>query len=339
MISQSYEDQLQMYVGGISTSTTEQELYCYFGQFGSLFKIKLVEPKANGRKKYAFINCSSKYMRQSILSCQHFLNGEKLTINRAFAPIRTHHLGNCSRRKVFLQGISSKISDEDLTLYFSQFGELIKAYAIRDFSIGKSLYFGYLEYLTIEPPLEVIKLRKHLLKGSIVNAYPYSKRGNPNIKHIHNENYFDEPFNNGFAIYDSDSAKNKIESYELFEYQHHPFVDGNSDELYIYNNSRGLEQNRFEKIYSQQYSYNDASKSSRIHSSLDSEYNSIFQTDQVLYYGQNESFENELEEIEILTQFKIKNLKIRLPMLSPNISYSVCKVASSVVVLKSSNLD
>ena len=81
-----------------------------------------------------------------------------------------------SKRKVFVKGISPRINDNDLMLYFSRFGKVARAYTLRNSIISNEKTFGYIEFLDEKSVqgLFAEESNSHVIGGTTIRCYKYT---------------------------------------------------------------------------------------------------------------------------------------------------------------------
>lgn len=158
--------QYRIFVGKLPVSIQEDDLLAYFSQFGHIFDVSIKKDAISGYSKgFGFINCSDQSVYDAILGQKHRLGGKRINCNNAFEDIRTNHIGNNEKRKVFLRGITADIRDHDLRAYFKHFGRIVRIYGLRDAADGKTKNFGFLEFYEVKDAANVISQEHHLVAG------------------------------------------------------------------------------------------------------------------------------------------------------------------------------
>ena len=168
--------QFRVFIGNLPPQAKNVHLKTYFSTFGNIMEATVkLDTRTRKSKCYGFINCGNLETFEKVLNSEHTLTNRILNCYPALQDVRTHHLGDQQARMVFLNGVTKEISDSQLQQYFSKFGELLRAYGIRNASDGTSKSFGYLEYSTKEDANAVINLKKHVIGPHIIFARAYQK--------------------------------------------------------------------------------------------------------------------------------------------------------------------
>jgi len=84
-------------------------------------------------------------------------------------------------RKIFVGGIATEVSNEDLQQYFSQFGEVTQAQVKIDRTTGRSRGFAFVEFGTAEACKEALAQREQTIKGKSCEVKPAKSRENKKV--------------------------------------------------------------------------------------------------------------------------------------------------------------
>lgn len=178
--SNSQRDQYKLFVGGLPTTITADVLSVYFSQFGDILSS---EPQTWSKKSqkcrgFGVVCCRDQATFDRILNHpKHELLGRIIECSPYFNDKTrlTKHFKEVMKRKIFVRGLSSRISTEDLENFFSRYGELEIAYVVNHKKTGKSKGFGYICYKDTKITERVLSLGEFCVNGKIVNCYRYNK--------------------------------------------------------------------------------------------------------------------------------------------------------------------
>lgn len=84
-------------------------------------------------------------------------------------------------RKIFVGGIAYDVTNEDLSQYFSQYGEVAQAQVKYDRNTGRSRGFAFVEFTTGEACRAALNAREQSLKGKTVEVKPAKSRENKKV--------------------------------------------------------------------------------------------------------------------------------------------------------------
>lgn len=84
-------------------------------------------------------------------------------------------------RKIFVGGIAYDVTNEDLSEYFSQYGDVAQAQVKYDRNTGRSRGFAFVEFTTGEACRAALNAREQSLKGKTVEVKPAKSRENKKV--------------------------------------------------------------------------------------------------------------------------------------------------------------
>jgi len=130
---QAVSTRSQIYVGGISYSSKEEDLKTYFSKFGEVSKLTLSKTKKQpdgkqGHRGFAFVAYKDPSIAKTVINMgSHNLGGRELRVNAA----------KPKTVKIFVGGINKEATtDDSIKNYFSQFGEIEDCFCIKDRGFG-----------------------------------------------------------------------------------------------------------------------------------------------------------------------------------------------------------
>lgn len=84
-------------------------------------------------------------------------------------------------KKIFVGGIAYDVTSDDLTSYFSQFGEVSQAQVKYDRNTGRSRGFAFVEFTTGEACKAALGMREQTLKNKQIEVKPAKSRENKKV--------------------------------------------------------------------------------------------------------------------------------------------------------------
>lgn len=84
-------------------------------------------------------------------------------------------------KKIFVGGIAYDVTNEDLSSYFSQFGDVAQAQVKYDRNTGRSRGFAFVEFVTGEACKAALNMREQTLKNKQIEVKPAKSRENKKV--------------------------------------------------------------------------------------------------------------------------------------------------------------
>eukprot|EP00090_Calanus_glacialis_P013056 TRINITY_DN21669_c0_g1_i2.p1 TRINITY_DN21669_c0_g1~~TRINITY_DN21669_c0_g1_i2.p1 ORF type:complete len:1156 (-),score=367.81 TRINITY_DN21669_c0_g1_i2:274-3741(-) len=173
----------KLFVGSLDYTTTEEELNEYFSKYGDVMSVAISKYPDSGKSRgFAFVTFQSGVSVDEVQQTRpHVMKGRKLETKRATPK---HLVGKpesqVSTTKIFIgppevrakghSGLSEEITDEDLTEYFGQFGNLVKVQQMRWEDSGKKRGYGYVEFTDEDSVDKAVLVRSHFIRGREIEA-------------------------------------------------------------------------------------------------------------------------------------------------------------------------
>ena len=177
----------KLFIGSLNSKPNRSALEHHFSKYGEITKFQLIRDK---RRKYqcagfGFLTFKHEADALKCLKSTHFHQGRELILKRALKGGElTSFRKELTNRRYFVGNLPKGTSNNDLELYFSQFGEIECAYLIRDHRSQKSKNFGYVIFKYENIKETGILLREHSIKGKkiIFDVFKGKNAPNPNKK-------------------------------------------------------------------------------------------------------------------------------------------------------------
>ncbi|XP_066261741.1 RNA-binding protein squid-like [Euwallacea similis] len=156
------EEEKKLFVGGLTLETTEKELQDYFGQFGAIQNVTIkVNPQTGKSKGFAFVTFGTADVVDQVLSQkEHVINGKTVDAKKAKAK----------PGKIFVGGITSDLTDEDIKSYFSQFGNITQVEMPFDKTKNQRKGFCFITFENDAIVKELLKKPKQTIKDKQVDV-------------------------------------------------------------------------------------------------------------------------------------------------------------------------
>uniref|UniRef100_A0A1E1W6C5 RRM domain-containing protein n=1 Tax=Pectinophora gossypiella TaxID=13191 RepID=A0A1E1W6C5_PECGO len=157
----------KLFVGGLSWETTDKELREHFGAYGEIESINVKTDPNTGRSRgFAFIVFKSPESIDKVMAAgEHTINGKKVDPKKAKAR----------HGKIFVGGLSSEISDDEIKNFFSNFGTIIEVEMPFDKTKNQRKGFCFITFESEQVVNELLKTPKQTIGGKEVDV----KRATP----------------------------------------------------------------------------------------------------------------------------------------------------------------
>ncbi|XP_034488109.1 RNA-binding protein squid isoform X2 [Drosophila innubila] len=161
------DDDRKLFVGGLSWETTEKELRDHFGKFGEIESINVKTDPQTGRSRgFAFIVfTNTEAIDQVSAAEEHIINSKKVDPKKAKAR----------HGKIFVGGLTTEISDEEIKTYFSQFGNIVEVEMPFDKQKSHRKGFCFITFDSEQVVTDLLKTPKQKISGKEVDV----KRATP----------------------------------------------------------------------------------------------------------------------------------------------------------------
>jgi len=158
----------KVFIGGLNYDTTDEEMREYFEQFGELKDCVIMKFNDSKRSRgFGFVTYAT---AAELDNCQasrpHVIGGKTLETKRA-TPKRDSGRpeAQISVKKLFVGGLSDEMDDDDLRMYFGEYGNVINVEQLKFNDTGKKRGFGFIEFDDYDPVDKIVLVGKHNFKG------------------------------------------------------------------------------------------------------------------------------------------------------------------------------
>lgn len=178
----------RLFIGGLSTDTTEKNLLNYFRQYGQVVSCKLVYDKQTGVPKgYGFVTVKDKYTADTILKeYKHLIKGRLVDVSPGIGSglklPESHQTKNL--RRLFIGGIKQQITLDDLWGYFSTFGTVLNLFKITDPITNMERNYGYVEFESVEVATTVLNYQSHSINGHRLSIEVHRRGSEAKDSHV-----------------------------------------------------------------------------------------------------------------------------------------------------------
>ena len=162
------DDPISIFIGGIPLHLEESDIIQYFKKFGTILNCFIQRHNQTLLSRgYAFIVFANK---EEGIKCtehpNHIIAGRNITCSIAKSKSDAiKEVFDKQPNKLFLGGVQSNITEDELRTLFSAFGSIKKIYLIYDKVTNKSKGFGFLEYEKSEVAEKVADMHYIMVKN------------------------------------------------------------------------------------------------------------------------------------------------------------------------------
>ncbi|XP_043474269.1 RNA-binding protein squid isoform X2 [Leptopilina heterotoma] len=158
---ESQEDR-KLFVGALSWETTDKELREYFSKYGDIESINVKTDPNTGRSRgFAFIVFAKAESLDKIMSAgDHMINNKKVDPKKAKAR----------HGKIFVGGLSTELSDDDIKNFFGQFGTIVEVEMPFDKTKNQRKGFCFITFESEQVVNKLLKTPKQTINGKEVDV-------------------------------------------------------------------------------------------------------------------------------------------------------------------------
>lgn len=168
----------KIFLGSLPGNLVERDIEQYFCQFAQVLRVSLKKktsvPYSN--RGFAHLTVASADDVQSILSQEHYFFGRKI---KCMQYVKGEELEaaklDLENRRVFLTGLPLSVTDQELRLIFSQYGDIESGYRTKQQSTQQLSCFGYVTFRRAAEADYVLQLKHLWIHGVRIRIYPFAK--------------------------------------------------------------------------------------------------------------------------------------------------------------------
>lgn len=164
------EQERKLFVRGLNRSTNEEELKNFFEQYGRIVDCNIMRDQEKRSRGFGFILFEDVATIDKIIVAKkegsHFMVDEHtVEVKRALPKIPRGAAGlprsDMINRKVFVGGLPSTISEQDVREYFESFGRINEIQLIKDRETGRPRGFAFLTFDEEDSADKCLQRRTH----------------------------------------------------------------------------------------------------------------------------------------------------------------------------------
>eukprot|EP00069_Balaena_mysticetus_P004917 bmy_04530T0 len=158
----------KLFIGGLSSQTTEGSLWNYYQQWGYLTDCVLIrDPVSQKSRRFGFVTFSSMAEVDAVMAARpHSIDGKTVTPKRAVPREDYGKPGALvTVKKLFVGRIAEDTEEHHLRDYFEKYGKINAIEIITDGQPGKKRGFGFVTFDDHDPVDKIVLQKNHTING------------------------------------------------------------------------------------------------------------------------------------------------------------------------------
>ncbi|KAH7352732.1 hypothetical protein KP509_19G061100 [Ceratopteris richardii] len=138
----------KIFIGGLSRETTTEVLTRHFEKYGELTDSVIMKNRSTGQPRgFGFVTYADPSIVDRVLQDTHVIDGRTVDAKRTVPREKISVPSKGPKtKKIFVGGLTSSTTEDDLKAYFSKFGKISGCQIMQDHKIGKSRGFGFVTF-------------------------------------------------------------------------------------------------------------------------------------------------------------------------------------------------
>ncbi|XP_059662856.1 uncharacterized protein LOC132308698 isoform X1 [Cornus florida] len=136
----------KIFIGGLAKDTTLDTFVRYFGKYGEITDSVVMKDRHTGRPRgFGFITYAEPSVVDTVIAETHVINGKQVEIKRTI-PKGSAESKDFKTKKIFVGGIPTSVTEDELKSFFSKYGKVVEHEIIRDHATSRSRGFGFIVF-------------------------------------------------------------------------------------------------------------------------------------------------------------------------------------------------
>ncbi|XP_031092047.1 heterogeneous nuclear ribonucleoprotein 1-like [Ipomoea triloba] len=136
----------KIFIGGLAKDTTLDQFVKYFGKYGDITDSVIMKDRQTGRPRgFGFITYADPAVVDTVIAETHIINGKQVEIKRTI-PKGSAESKDIKTKKIFVGGIPTVVTEDELKSFFSKYGKVVEHEIIRDHVTKRSRGFGFIVF-------------------------------------------------------------------------------------------------------------------------------------------------------------------------------------------------
>ncbi|CAM8977580.1 unnamed protein product [Rhodiola kirilowii] len=175
MDSGNGDDLRKFFVGGISSSTTEETLFNYFKQFGDVVGVNIPKNLSTGQSRGFGFVCFQQYdsAQRALNHPEHIINEKKVEVKPAKPKLSIDGSSDTwagPTKKLFVGGLPYDCTTDELRAHFEAFGVVVDAIVMINAQTSKNRGFGFVIFDSDAAAANALKSPSQMLKNKLIEV-------------------------------------------------------------------------------------------------------------------------------------------------------------------------
>ncbi|KAI8529669.1 hypothetical protein RHMOL_Rhmol12G0242500 [Rhododendron molle] len=137
----------KLFIGGVAWETSEERFTNYFLKYGEITDSVIMVDKLTGRSRgFGFVTFADPAVADRVLEQEHVIDGRAVEVKRTVPREEMQGQGAQRTRKIFVGGIPTFFTEDELKEYFSSYGSVAEHQIMIDRDTGRSRGFGFVTF-------------------------------------------------------------------------------------------------------------------------------------------------------------------------------------------------
>ncbi|CAI2350874.1 unnamed protein product [Caenorhabditis sp. 36 PRJEB53466] len=162
------ENLRKIFVGGLTSNTTDEMMREFYSQFGSITDIIVMrDPTTKRSRGFGFVTFTAKTeVDEAMKQRPHVIDGKTVDPKRAVPrDDKNRSESNVSTKRLYVSGVREDHTEDMLTDYFSKFGTVTKSEIILDKVTAKPRGFGFVTFDDHDSVDQCVLQKSHMVGG------------------------------------------------------------------------------------------------------------------------------------------------------------------------------
>lgn len=175
---QEMEKGVRIFVHGLHPFTSKKDIIDGFSNTAAIYDVEFKSDRKTGKHRgYAFFSVRSKDIAERLIQKSHLIYGRKVHCD--FKQVALENKIQNQKRRLFVGGLQSWATDQQITSFFENYGPVRAAYSIKTLD-GRSKGFGYVDFENVSTANKVLEETELVFYGRAIEVRPYKGRARKN---------------------------------------------------------------------------------------------------------------------------------------------------------------